>query len=69
MAFALICGAVQTRVKIRPARVREAVRVTGLAASGLQALTLLQRSKKKKERCKTSDCSPLLDFSQLIFHP
>ena len=30
------------------ARVREATRVTGLTASGLQALTLLQRSKKKK---------------------
>ena len=53
----------------RLARVREAARVTGLAASGLQALTLLQRSKKKKERCKTSECSPLLDFSQLVFHP
>ena len=39
-------------------RVREAARVTGLAASGLQALTLLQRSKKKKERCKRRTALP-----------
>ena len=52
----------------RLARTRGA-RVTGLAASGLQALTLLQRSKKKKEGCKTSDCSPCCGFLPADFHP
>ena len=40
------------------ARVREATRVTGLTASGLQALTLLQRPKKKKEGCKRRTALP-----------
>ena len=69
--FCIVCGRVNPRenpAKLA-ARVREAARVTGLAASGVQTLTLLQRSKKKKERCKRRTALPAVDFSQLIFHP
>ena len=45
-------------IRLVAARVREATRVTGLTASGLQALTLLQRSKEKKRGLQTSDSSP-----------
>ena len=46
-----------TRLAAR-ARVRQAARVTGLAASGLQALTLLQRSKKKRALLKVRTALP-----------